>query len=158
MIYNKLNLKCIPKPIFAHVYSCPGYQLKLKRLTPNIEIAYIKEGELSLEILGREYVAKEKSFIVLPHNYEFFIHSQKNVPHIHYTMSAVMGEESILTETAKEKAKDEIFVPLIIYENSRTKQLEDLLFEAIKEYQNAGDVNKIKCGCLFARLLCELVK
>ena len=98
MIYNKLNLKCIPKPIFAHVYSCPGYQLKLKRLTPNIEIAYIKEGELSLEILGREYVAKEKSFIVLPHNYEFFIHSQKNVPHIHYTMSAVMGEESILTE------------------------------------------------------------
>ncbi|MBR3934737.1 MAG: helix-turn-helix transcriptional regulator [Clostridia bacterium] len=157
MIYNKLNLKCIPKPIFAHVYSCPGYQLKLKKLTPNIEIAYIKEGQLKLEILGKEFVAKENSFIVLPHNYNFFIHAQKNEPHIHYTISAVMGEESSLCEALDEKGKEEIFVPLIIYETSKTKQLENLLFEAIREYQNADDVNKIKCGCLFARLLCELV-
>ena len=85
MLYNKLKLEHIPTPIFAHVYSCPGYQLKLKHLTPNIEIAYIKEGQLKLEIMGKEYIAKEKSFVVLPHNYEFKIYTQKNVPHIHYT-------------------------------------------------------------------------
>ena len=54
MICNKLKLDYIPKPIFAHVYSCPGYELKLKKITPNIEIAYIKEGQLKLKILGKE--------------------------------------------------------------------------------------------------------
>lgn len=159
MIYNKLNIRCIPKPVFAHVYSCPGYQLRLKKLTSNIEIAYIKEGSLKLEIMGKEYTATEKSFIVLPHNYDFCVHAEKNVPHIHYTVSVVMETESTLTESVSQSYADgEIFVPLVIYENSKTKQMEDLLFEAIREYQSGDDLSKVKCGCLFAKLLCELVQ
>lgn len=157
MLYNKLKLYYIPKPIFAHVYSCPGYELKLKKTTPNIEIAYIKEGQLKLNIMGEEYIAREKSFVILPHNYEFHILTQKNVPHIHYTMSVIMSDESLLCEKKVTPPEPgEIFVPLIIPENSKTKIMEDLLFEAIGEYQKADSLSKLKCGSLFARLLCEL--
>lgn len=157
MIYNKLNLKCIPKPIFAHVYSCPGYKSHFKKPTPNIEIAYVKEGRLELEIFGEKHFVEEKSFLVLPHNYDSYICAKNNEPHIHYTVSVMMNKESILT---KDKDcitnEDEIIVPLIISENSKTKTLENTLYKAINEYQKEDIISKLKCGSLFAYLLGEL--
>lgn len=157
MLYNKLNLNYVPKPNFAHVYSCPGYKTKLKNYTPNIEIAYIKQGQIELEIMGAKYQVKEKSFVILPHNYDCSISAKKNEPHIHYTMSALLESESELTDLKEEEKKENIiFVPIIVPENSKTKILEESLYEAIREYQNEDKVSKIKCGAIFAQILCEL--
>lgn len=157
MLYNKLILEVIPKPVFAHIYSCPGYETRLKEKTlPNIEIAYVKKGELKIEIMGREYVAGEGSFLILPRNNEIRIHSSKNMPHIHYTISAITNSEAELKETDEKKENDEIIIPLIVKPFKNTKKCELLLYEAINEFQNPTSSSKIKSGSLVAQLLCEL--
>ena len=159
MLYNKLKLTNIPEPVFAHVYSCPGYESKFKVMVPNLEIAYIKLGELNLQIYGKEFIAKERSFLILPHNHEFSIKETNNAPHIHYTISAMVDPQSTLSEelTGAEGEK-ELVLPIIIEESKTTENCEKLLYDAINEYQKNDDISKLKCGSLVAELLCELSK
>lgn len=156
MIYNKLKLETIPKPYFAHVYSCPGYEVKLKKTRPDIEIAYIKKGELTLEILGKEYIVRENSFLVLPHNHKFNIRTPKNEAHIHYTISAIIDENGTLENSDAKCNENEILVPIIVENEPRSEKCLQLLHEAINEYQKADATSRIKCGVLMAQLICEL--
>ncbi len=158
MLFNRINLDAIPKPVFAHVYSCPGYTTKLNKKLPSIEIAYVKKGELKIEIMNKEFIAREGSFIVLPRNYEFNIHTSKNEAHIHYTISASTDSRIVLDEDSAIYEKDEIVVPLIIQKPQNHKNCEALLYEAIEEYQRANYLSSVKCGTIMARLLCELAE
>lgn len=156
MLYNRIKLESIPRPVFAHVYSCPGYESRFKKMQPNIEIAYVKKGELKIEIMGREYVAKEKSFLILPHNYEFYVHTSENESHIHYTISALIDESCSLDDEYEKKDGNEIIVPLISKNSAVSKKCEELLYEAINEYQKTDSTSRIKCGSIVAQIICEL--
>ncbi len=157
MLYTKLNLKTIPEPVFAHVYSCPGYESRFKKMAPNIEIAYIKEGELSLQAEGVRITAKEKGFLILPHNYGFYIKGSKDKAHIHYTISALVDRECALVEgIPDDMQKGEICLPLYVEASKKTEHMAKLLYEAISLYQENEPLSKIKSGTLVARLLCEL--
>ena len=156
MFFNKIKLESIPKPVFAHVYSCPGYKTKLNKNSPSVEIAYVKKGKLKIEIMNKEFIADEGSFIVLPGSYQFYIHTSKNEAHIHYTISARTDSKIILDEDAGNPDKDEIVVPLITQKPQNLKECEALLYEAIKEYQRANHISSVKCGTIMAKLLCEL--
>ena len=65
----------------------------------------MKKGELKIDIMNNEFIAREGSFIVLSRNYEFNIHTSKNEAHIHYTISARTDSKIILDEDAVEKGK-----------------------------------------------------
>jgi len=157
MLFNIMKLKTIPKPIFAHVYSCPGYKTRLNKKFPCIEIAYVKKGELKIEIKNKEYIAGEGSFIVLPGSYEVFIHTAKNESHIHYTISAEIDEQILLEENTKDE-NESIIVPLIVRNPETYEKCEKLLYEAIKEYQKSNHISSVKCGTIMAQLLCELAE
>ena len=152
-----MKLKTIPNPIFAHVYSCPGYKTRLNKNFPCIEIAYVKKGELKIETKNKEYIAGEGSFIVLPGNHEIFIHTAKNEPHIHYTISAKIDEQVMLEEDIKDKSEN-IIVPLIVRNPQTYEKCEKLIYEAIKEYQKSSRISSVKCGTIVAELLCELAE
>ena len=156
MLFNKINMEAIPRPVFAHIYSCPGYESRFKKMLPNIEIAYVKKGELKIEIMGREYVAREGSFLILPHSYEFYIHASENKAHIHYTISAMIDEKSTLEEDGEMRNEREIVVPLIAENILNHEKCESLIYEAINEYQKPDNGGNIKCGAIVAQLICEL--
>ena len=90
MLYNIIKLNSIPEIVFAHVYHCTNYRVNFNPMKPKIEIAYIETGELTLEFNGFKIAVPEKSFLILPHKYEFSLKSFQNEPHIHYTVSAMV--------------------------------------------------------------------
>lgn len=157
MLYTKFNLSKIPEPVFAHVYSCPGYKSTLKKMAPNIEIAYIKEGTLRVHAEGMTINAKENSFIILPHNHAFVIKGSKDRAHIHYTISALIDKDcKLLSSPVTPTGKNEFCLPLYIEPNQKTEKAAELLYEAIRVYQQNDNLSKIKSGAIVARLLCEL--
>ncbi len=157
MLYNKFKLEAIPKPIFAHIYSCPGYESKLKKKAlPNVEIAYVKKGQIKIDIMGERYVARENSFIIIPRNHESVIHTSKNEPHIHYTISALVDTDVLVEKENVQKNNDEIIIPLIVEPFEYSQKCELLLHEAINEYQNPSSQSKLKSGAIVAQILCEL--
>lgn len=158
MLYTLFNLSKIPEPVFAHVYSCPGYESTFKRMAPNIEIAYIKEGTIQVEVEeGISVTAKENGFLILPHNHAFVIKSGKDQSHIHYTISAMIDEDCrLLSEPAHPTGKNEICLPLYIEPNKNTEKIAQMMYEAISVYQQGDKLSTIKSGSLVARVLCEL--
>lgn len=157
MLYTKFNLLKIPEPVFAHVYSCPGYESTFKKMAPNIEIAYIKEGIIQVDAEGMSITAKENSFLILPHNHAFAIKGNKDQAHIHYTISAMIDEDcELLSAPAEIAGKNEFCLPLYIEANQKTEKAAELLYEAIRAYQQNDNLSKIRSGTLVARLLCEL--
>lgn len=157
MLYTNLTLKNIPQPVFAHIYSCPGYKTRFKKMIPNIEIAYIKTGELTIDAYGTTFTAKENGFLILPHQYTFTVTGNDYAPHVHYTISAMIDADCVLVDAMPEKLKEcELCVPLYVEPNPKTEEMASLLYEAISMYQKNDSVNRLKCGLIVARLLCEL--
>lgn len=156
MFYNVIKLDTMPSIVFAHVYHCVNYKVSFKPMKPNIEIAYIETGNLKLIFGDEEIMVPEKSFLILPHKYEFVLKSIENEPHIHYTASAMVNSEQTVSATIPETSlSDELCIPLCIEECDKTKEMVRLLNSIIKEYQNDDTLSRNKCGALFAQLLCE---
>ncbi len=157
MLYHILKLNNIPEPVFAHVYSCPDYAINFKEMMPNLEIAYIKTGELSGEFMGEPFTAKENSILLLPHRYRFVIKSVSPGAHIHYTASALVDpEEKIVTEIPKTLSSDELCLPFCLPNCADTPRLAESLCAIIGEYQKGTPLSKKKCGAMFAALLCDI--
>lgn len=157
MYYNIINLKEIPDVIFAHIYSCYDYGSNFKPAEGNLEIAYMKSGNIKIEISGKTIDVKEGSFIIFPHKYEFNLKSEENTDHIHYTISAMLSEESGLSDKIPENLKENVLcIPMCIEKNTETEKIFELLCEGIKEYQKGIGISKLKTGILFAQILCEL--
>ncbi len=112
MLYLILKLKSIPEPVFAHVYSCPEYKCHFKEAVPNLEILYVISGNLTVNILGKTYMVKEKSFLLLPHKYPLYMEVQKDETYVHYTVSAMVDADTRLIEGMPDVlVPDEICVP-----------------------------------------------
>ncbi len=157
MLYTRFHLKNIPRIIFAHVYSCPGYKVNFKKMAPNIEIAYIKTGELIIEAGNESFTAKENSFLILPHNYSFTAKGDNNKSHIHYTVSAMIDENCVLVDEAMcDSSENEICLPVYIPPTERSEQVAGLLYEAIALYHKNDHISRHKSGAVVIRLLCEL--
>ncbi len=157
MLYTKLTLKNIPRPVFAHVYSCPGYKTRFKKMAPNIEIAYIKTGGLTIYAEETEFTAKENGFLILPHQYTFTAEGSSACAHVHYTISAMVDKNCVLVDSYPDKMEDdELCIPLYIPANSKSEEMAKLLYKAISMYHKNDSISKLKCGSLVAQLLCEL--
>lgn len=156
MIYNIIKLDTIPEIVFAHVYHCVNYKVSFKPMKPNIEIAYIETGKLKLIFGGEEIMVPEKSFLILPHKYEFVLKSIENEPHIHYTASAMVNSEQTISDIPPLlDISDKLCIPMCIEESNKTKEMVRVLNSIIKEYQSDDTLSRLKCGALFAQLLCE---
>ncbi len=159
MLYHIIKLKSIPEPVFAHTFSCPGYECHFKEAVPNHEILYIKSGDLTINFLGETIVAKEGSFLIAPHKYRFHSKAPENEMHIHYTISAMVGPNArVVNEIPETLAPDEICLPFCLDFCSETKPLVALLNKAIQEYQSADRISRQKCSALYLELLCELAR
>ncbi len=157
MLYHILKLKSIPEPVFAHVYSCPDYAVRFKEMAPNLEIAYIKTGELTGEFMGKTFTAKENSILLLPHKYNFAVKAISPGAHIHYTASALVDPESrIVTEIPEQLEADTLCLPFCLPNCTDTPRLADSLNAIIAEYQQGDSLSKKKCGAMFASLLCDI--
>ena len=159
MLYHIIKLTTIPKPVFAHTYSCPGYECQFGEMVPNHEILYIESGDLTIDFSGETIVAKEGSFLILPHKYRFHSKSPEGEMHIHYTISAMVDPGArVVNKIPKNLATDEICLPFCLECGNDTRQLLTLLNKAISEYQNPDEISRQKCGILYAELLCDLAR
>lgn len=159
MLYHILKLKMIPDPVFAHTYTCPGYECQFKEAVPNHEVLYINSGDMTINILGETIVAKEGSFLITPHKYRFHAKTPENETHIHYTISAMVDPDArIVSKIPENLAPDEICLPMCIDTCDKTEELVALLNKAISEYQDPDSISRQKCGILYAELLCELAR
>lgn len=159
MLYNIININTIPETIFAHVYSCPNYQVNFREMLPNIEIAYVETGAVSLEIMGEKIFAEEKSFLVLPHKYKFKLTSLENQAHIHYTVSAMIDADSYVTIDIPEKlAPESMCVPIHLPNCHQTKFLLSTLNNIIRENQKSDSISRYKCASLVMQLLCDIAR
>ncbi len=159
MFYNLIDVKEIPDVMFAHIYSCYNYGTSIKATEGNIEIAYIKSGQLKLEIAGESYCVKEGSFLVFPHKYDFILKSEENKEHIHYTISAMTSDNVKLSkEKPKKIGENTLCIPMCIENCAETENLFRLLCDGIKIHQNSGYIGKTQSGIRFLYLLCELAR
>ena len=157
MYYNIIKLEQIPKIVFAHIYSCHNYGSVFKPMAGNIEIAYIKAGNLEFEISGKRFTVKEGSFLVFPHKYDITVKSEETKEHVHYTISAMLdGDAQLLDKICKNLNNDELCIPMCIENCEKTEFIFSLLCEAINEYQKGDNICGIKSGALFLQILCEL--
>ncbi len=159
MLYHILKLKMIPDPVFAHTYTCPGYECHFKEAVPNHEILYIKSGDMTVNFSGETIVAKEGSFLITPHKYRFHSKTPENETHIHYTISAMVDPDArVVNKIPATLAPDEICLPFCVDFCKETDRLVTLLNKAILEYQNPDSISRQKCGVLYAELLCDLAR
>ncbi len=159
MLYHVLKLKMIPDPVFAHTYACPGYDCQFGEMVPNHEILFIKSGDLTIDFSGESIVAKEGSFLILPHKFRFRSTSPEDEMHIHYTISAMIDPEArVVNKIPHTLAPDEICLPFCIDGGDKTESLVALLNKAISEYQNPNRISRQKCGALYAELICDLAR
>lgn len=156
MLYNILQLNAIPDVVFAHIHQSTDYEVHFKPMEPNLEIAYIKTGALKLKFDDEEILAPEGSFLILPHKYGFSLKSTGSDQHIHYTVSALVDSNSVVSDAPTTNGDGNTFcIPVCIEHSPRTEKMLQLLNSIINEYQNADVVSKCRCGAKFIEFLCE---
>ncbi len=156
MLYNILKLNTIPDVVFAHIHQSANYTVHFNPMEPNLEIAYIKTGPLKLIFNGQEIIAPEKSFLILPHKYEFNLQAIDADQHIHYTVSALVDSDSTVTDTPSFCEEDGTFcIPLCIEYFFNTEEMLHLLNSIIKEHQYSDFISKYKCGAMLIEFLCK---
>ena len=160
MLYNVIRVSSVPDTVFAHICSCPNYEVRFKPMNPNIEIVYVDSGSVELELLDQTLIAKERSFLILPHKYPMkFKALGDGFSHIHRTVSAAIDEESLLLDEIQNGLQPELLcVPVCLDCCKQTEKLLEKLNEIIKVYQEGKSNGKLKCGILVLELLCDIAE
>ena len=158
MLYNIISLKTVPEVVFAHIYSCPNYQVIFHPMLPNIEIAYIEAGAVEIEMLGKTFIVEEKSFLIMPRKYEMTLRSLENTSHIHYTVSAMIDADSMVVEDVARLQNDRLCVPVCLPYCAQTESLHQTLRQIIQEHQKDDVISRAWCGAMVARLLCDIAR
>lgn len=160
MLYNVIRVSSVPDTVFAHICSCPNYEVRFKPMNPNIEIVYVDSGSVELDILDRKLIAKERSFLILPHKYPMTFKAMGDgFSHIHRTVSAAIDEESLLVDEIQNELSPELLcVPVCLDCCKHTEKLLEKLNEIIRVYQEGKSNGKLKCGILVLELLCDIAE
>ena len=86
---NFIEISSLPKILFSHIYKADAYQNRFSVRDNFLEISYVADGSLELEVGNEKYCAKKGDVICLLHNAETIL-SAKNF-HCHHTVGATVN-------------------------------------------------------------------
>ena len=86
---NFIEISSLPKILFSHIYKAEAYQNRFSVRDNFLEISYVADGSLELEVGNEKYCAKKGDVICLLHNAETIL-SAKNF-HCHHTVGATVN-------------------------------------------------------------------
>ncbi len=81
---NVLDVLSLPQINFAHIYSADRYQAAFSQQERFIEILYLEEGSLTIELQGNTYTACKDDVVCLLHEGATTVSAEK--PHCHHTV------------------------------------------------------------------------
>lgn len=144
---NYIELYSLPKIQFAHAHSCDTYCNEFYPQANYLEIAYVTEGEIAIEIDNKQYVAEKNDVICLFQNQKTLVTSAQ--PHSHHTVAANVEWDYIDIPT------DGLFLPIITSHFLDTDRICKHIDDFIYGY-NAYEKSLSKNAYKFLKILTEI--
>lgn len=158
MLYFSITPTVFPEIIFAHQFAQENYHYNFTCRNPNVEIAYVKIGDIMLTIGNIEYRVEEGSFILLPHNCNFSINAISKKIHVHYTLNLHICNEIIFYNDLDSIPANNtgLLLPVILPPCTHSEELFQRLNLLIEEHHKIHPDRKYKCACKAFELLCDI--
>jgi YesN/AraC family two-component response regulator len=144
---NYIELYSLPKIHFAHTHSRRDYYNELKPKENYLEIAYVVDGEIQIEIDNKQYIAVKNDVVCLFRNKK--THITTTGPHSHHTVAAHVEWKYIDSPTSG------LFIPVVTSHSLDTdlicKHIDDFIY-GHNSYEESISKNAYK----FLKILTEI--
>ncbi len=159
MIYYKIFPRSLPKIMFAHYFAKKDYRQYYPSSQTGIELCYIKNGYLDVDICGQKIHVPRGSFLVFCRELSpATIVAEQNVIHMHHTCNIDIDYDLTYCTAPEEiinNTEDMLTLPFFFPPSDEIKRLSKKLEQLIIDY-NSSDNNSVTCAISFLGLLGEL--
>ena len=133
MLSGKINFSSIPHIGFAHHFYTDKKRYVSYGGSKSIEIVYIKNGALEVELDEHKTTAPEGSFLILFRHLNIRLQSNEHKPHSHCSIQLLMDYDfELLKEKADLKDMENcLIIPFVTPPCAETESLKKMLFSAV---------------------------
>jgi AraC-like DNA-binding protein len=152
MYYAMISFKQMPKIGFAHHFRANGYKLTRQVLENSLEIAYIKEGTLTIEYGGETMTAEPGSIFVLLRPFPLTITSDRDCVHTHCTVQLLSDFDIRITAEKDSIPKDYkgLVLPFVTSPGKDGEYIKKKLYSIVSDISVSREANE------FSSSLCAM--
>ena len=148
MYYALITFKNVPKLGFAHHFYAESYDHTRQKIENNLEIVYIKKGNLTISLGEKTMLAKPGSVCVLLRTMPLHFKIDENSHHTHCSVQVISDFEFKVTEDINEVPDDYpgLIIPFITEPCDETEIIKKQLFSIVSELSVSRDLNEFSAS------------
>lgn len=148
MYYALITFKNVPELGFAHHFYAESYDHTRQKMENNLEIVYIKKGNLTISHGEKTMVAKPGSVCVLLRTLPLHFKIDENSYHTHCSVQVISDFEFKVIENINEVPDDYsgLIVPFITDPCDETEIIKKQLFSIVSELSVSRDLNEFSAS------------
>ena len=148
MYYALITFKNVPKLGFAHHFYAESYDHTHQKIENNIEIVYIKTGNLTISLSEKTMVAKPGSVCVFLRTLPLHFKTDENSYHTHCSVQVISDFEFKVIEDINKIPNDYpgLIIPFITEPCDKTEIIKKQLFSIVSDLSVSRDLNEFSAS------------